>query len=211
MVNKIIEFFVGKKDDKSIRVAFWVLFAFGLVALVAALTLSVEELIIAKNPDALLSCDLNAVISCATVMQTWQASVFFGIPNMFFGLIAFTAVVVSAVAYLWGGARYNRFFLLALNTGLLFGFLFALWLFYSSVYSIGVLCPWCLVVTFSSTMMFAASTYISLKNNLFNFKKTCNDNIQKFLTKGYYQLIFASFVVILIALVFIKFGDALFA
>ena len=44
-----------------------------------------------------------------------------------------------------------------------------------------------------------------------NFKKDLNEKIQKFLKNGYHQLVVASWVVLMVALVFIKFGEALFA
>jgi uncharacterized membrane protein len=144
-------------------------------------------------------------------MQTWQSAVFFGIPNMYIGLMAFPVIVTVAVAFLWGGARYSKTFLRAMNIGVLLGTIFAYWLFFQSLYAIQVLCPWCLVVTFSCTMMLAAATHIGLRENIWNFKKTANEKVQKFLKSGFHQLIVASWVVLMIALVFIKFGTELFA
>lgn len=205
--------FLKKKDqqEKTLRAAFWVLLVFATTALIASFTLSVEEIILIKNPDAVLSCTLNSVLNCSTVMQTWQAGLVFGIPNMFFGLMAFPVIITVAVAALWGGATYRRGFLLAMNVGMLACWVFALWLFFSSVYVIEVLCPWCLVVTFSSTMLFATSTFISLRENAFGLKKAADKKVQSFLNSGYYQMVVASFVVLLVALVFIKFGAELFA
>lgn len=144
-------------------------------------------------------------------MKTWQASVFFGIPNMFWGLMSFPVLITVAVAALWGGATYKKGFLLAMNIGILLGTLFAYWLFFNSLYAIQVLCPWCLVVTFSCTMMLAASTHMSLRENVLELKKAANEKVQNYLNGGYHQLIVASWIVILVALVFIKFGSALFA
>ena len=44
------------------------------VALVASIVLSYEALLLAKNSEAILSCDINAVISCAAVSNHWSAS-----------------------------------------------------------------------------------------------------------------------------------------
>ncbi len=200
-----------KTEERSIRAAFLVFFFSAVVALAAAFILSIEETHLLKNPDANLSCSFNLVLNCSTVMQTWQASVFFGIPNMFIGLMAFSVFVTVAVAVLWGGAQLKRWFLLALNVGTFAGAIFAYWLFFSSVYVIEVLCPWCLIVTFTSTLMLASTSYVTLRTNLKNFSKEANAKVQKFLNGGYYQLLVASWIVIMIALVFLKFGAALFA
>lgn len=193
------------------RASFWVVLAFATTALIAALVLSVEKIHLLNDPNAVLSCSFNLVLNCSAVMQTWQASVFFGIPNMYIGLMAFPVLITVAVAYLWGGARFNRGFLRAMNIGVLLGTIFAYWLFLSSVYDIQVLCPWCLVVTFSCTMILAAVTHFGLRENIWNLKMGLNKKVQKFLKAGYHQLIVASWVVLMIALVFIKFGEALFA
>lgn len=198
-------------EEKTLRASFWVLFTFALAALIAALVLSVEKIHLLNDPDAVLSCSFNLVLNCSTVMQTWQSAVFFGIPNMYIGLMAFPVIVTVAVAFLWGGARYSKTFLRAMNIGVLLGTIFAYWLFFQSLYAIQVLCPWCLVVTFSCTMMLAATTHIGLRENIWNFSKTANEKVQKFLKSGFHQLIVASWVVLMVALVFIKFGTELFA
>ncbi len=200
-----------KTEARSVRNAFIVLFVGAVLALIAAFVLSIEEIHLLKDPDAVLACSFNLVLNCATVMQTWQASVFFGIPNMFIGLMAFPVLVTVAVAALWGGASFKPWFLRALNIGVLLGTIFAYWLFFNSVYVIQVLCPWCLIVTFSCTLMLAATTHITLRKNLIGLQKKTNEKVQNFLRGGYHQLIVASWIVLMIALVFLKFGAELFA
>lgn len=211
MLSKLKSLFGRKAEAETLRASYWVLLAFASTALISAFTLSVEKIHLLKNPDAVLSCSFNVILNCAGVMNTWQASVFFGIPNMYFGLVAFPVIIAVAVAALWGGAKYKKGFLLAMNIGILLGTIFAYWLFYNSLYAIQILCPWCLVVTFSCTMMLAASTHISLRENVFKLSEKANEKVQKFLKSGFHQLIVASWVVLNIALVFIQFGAALFA
>lgn len=212
-MSKIQELKEKLLGDKAVshRASFWVILVFAFIALSAAMVLSVEKIHLLNNPDAVLSCSINVVLNCSTVMQTWQSAVFFGIPNMFIGLMAFAVLVTVAVAYLWGGARFNKGFMRATNIGILLGTIFAYWLFFQSLYAIQVLCPWCLIVTFSCTMMLAAITNATLRENAWNFKKSANDKIQKFLKGGYHKLVVASWVVLMVVLVVIKFGDALFA
>ncbi len=209
MFNTIKALFGHREDQR--RPAFWVILIFAAVALIAAFTLSMEEIHLMKNPDAILSCSVNLVLNCSTVMKTWQASVFFGIPNMFIGLMAFPVLITVAVAALWGGAAFRKGFLLAMNIGILLGTIFAYWLFFNSLYVIQVLCPWCLIVTFSCTMLLAASTHMTLRENALKLPKSANEKIQKYLKGGFHQLTVASWVVLMIALVFLKFGSSIFA
>jgi len=211
MFNKIKEAVTHKDEKRSVRTAYIVMLVGAVLALVAAFVLSLEKIHLLQNPDAILSCSFNLVLNCTAVMQTWQASVFFGIPNMYIGLISFPVIIAIAVAALWGGATFNKGFLKAANIGVLLGTIFAYWLFFNSLYVIQVLCPWCLIVTFSCTLMLSAITYINLRENTWNFSKTLNEKIQKFLKGGYEQLIVASWIVLMVVLVVLKFGDALFA
>lgn len=198
------------KKKNPQQTTFIVILVAALAALIAAFVLSIDKIHLLENPNTILSCSFNVVLNCSTVMQQPQSHVFFGIPNMFIGLMAFPVIVTVAVAGLWG-VRFPRKFLVTANIGVLLGTIFAYWLFFSSLYVIQVLCPWCLIVTTACTFMLAAFTHLNLKENNLNLKKKQNEKVQKFLEKGYHQLIVASWIVLMIALVFIKFGAALFA
>lgn len=195
---------------KSNRWIFGTMLAFGIVGLAAAFVLSVEELTVLKNPDAILSCSFNVVLNCSTVMQTWQAHVF-GFPNMYIGLMAFPIIITVALLGL-SNAVLPRWFWRAANIGYLLGTLFAYWLFFNSLYVIQVLCPWCLLVTFSTTLILASMTRFNVRENTFQIKKPLFKKVQKFYTDGYDKLVVASWIVLLIFLVFVKFGaTALFS
>jgi uncharacterized membrane protein len=123
--------------------AVWVLVA-GAVGLAAALTLTIEKIQILINPDYVPSCSINPVLSCGSVMITPQASAF-GFPNPLIGIVSFTVVVVTGVLavtkvplprWYWGG----------LAVGTLLGVAFIHWLIFQSLYRIGALCPYCMVV-----------------------------------------------------------------
>lgn len=181
---------------------------FGVIGLVAAFTLTVEKFHLLENPEAQLSCSINLVLNCTTVMQTWQSSVF-GFPNMLIGLMGYSVVITVAVAGL-SRVVFPKPFLIAANICYGLGALFAYWLFFNSVYDIEVLCPWCLLVTFATTILFATITHYNLKHNTFGFKPKVNKRIQDYLKKDVDTLVYASWIVLLTALVFIKFGDSLF-
>lgn len=197
-----------KGENAPYKGVFVTMLIFGLIGLSASFVLSVEEIHLMKNPDAVLSCTLNLVLNCATVMKTWQASVF-GFPNMFIGLMGFPIVVVIALLGL-NRVAFPRWFAVGMELGILFWTGFAYWLFFNSVYVIQVLCPWCLVVTFTMTMLLAASTVYTVRYNSFNIASSTLKPLKKFLDGGYYHLTVASWVVLMVVLVILKFGDGLF-
>lgn len=198
-----------KKDSSSNKWIFGTMLAFGVTGLIASFTLAVEEFHLLKNPDTLLSCSFNLVLNCATVMKTWQASVF-GFPNMFIGLMGFPLVIMIAILGL-SKVQFPRWFLICAEIGFAFWTLFAYWLFFNSLYDIQVLCPWCLVVTFSMTMLTATITRYNLLHNTFNLSGGLHKKVEQYLKKDYDKLAVATWIVFLVALVFAKFGDALFA
>ncbi len=194
--------------DQSRKWTFGTMLAFGIIGLLASFVLAVEEFHLLKDPTVVLSCSINLVLNCSKVMQTWQASVF-GFPNMFIGLMAFPIVIVVATLGL-ARVQVPRWFLIGANIGYLIGAIFAYWLFFNSLYAIQVLCPWCLIVTFTTTILLATITSYNLRENTFSFSKERNEKIYAFIDAGYHKLLVASWIVAMIALVFMKFGDGLF-
>lgn len=178
-------------------------------AFVAAFTLSVEKLELLKNPDAILSCSVNLVLNCASVMKTPQASVF-GFPNSYLGIAGFAIVIAVAVGALMG-VKYTRPYLVTAQVFYGLGLLFAYWLFFQSVYVIEVLCPWCLLVTVATTLIFETLLRHNLRQNSFGLSGKNNKMVQGWLDKDYDKLITAGWLVVLTALVFLKFGNSLFA
>lgn len=210
MSNKLVRSAKSISPEKRLRYGvFGVMLAGGLAALVAAFVLTLEKFHLYEDPNAILSCSINIVLNCTTVMQTWQSSVF-GFPNMVIGLMAYSVVVTVAVAGL-GGVKFPRWFLILGNIGYLGGLLFAYWLFFQSVYAIEVLCPWCLIVTTATTLIFSAMTHYNLKENNFRLSEKSNARVQRFLKGGFHQMIVLAWIAIMVSLVFIKFGADLFA
>ena len=210
MFNKVSQVLQKKKSDKSYRkTTFGLMLAGGIAALVAAFTLTVEKFHLYEDPNAVLSCSINVVLNCSTVMQSWQSHVF-GFPNMLIGLVAFPVLITIATLGL-SGVKFPRWFLIAASVALFLGTLFAYWLFFQSLYAIQVLCPWCLIVTTSMTIMFSSFLHFNLKEGTFNLKDSLNKPIQRFLTGGYHQMVVLSWIALMVVLVILKFGDALFA
>jgi uncharacterized membrane protein len=116
----------------------------GLAGLVAAFVLTVEKIEILKDPNFQPSCNINPILSCGSVMTTPQAEVF-GFPNSLIGLVGFTAVSVTGFAIL-AGAKFKRWYWVLLHLGVLLAVGFVHWLIFQTIYRIGALCPYCMVV-----------------------------------------------------------------
>ena len=131
-----------------------------IVGLWASLVLSIDAIKLAEDPLADLSCNISSTISCATVGLTWQANLL-GFPNAFLGLIAEPVVITIAVAAL-GGVRFPRWFMLSAQVVYSIGLAFAYWLFYQAYFVIGAMCPWCLLITITTTLVFASMTRVNI-------------------------------------------------
>jgi len=123
--------------------AVWVLIA-GVVGLAAAFTLTIEKIKLLENPAYVPSCSINPVLSCGSVMVTPQAAAF-GFPNPLIGIVAFSVVVVSGVLAI-AKVPLPRWYWAGLAVGTTLGVVFIHWLIYQSLYTIGALCPYCMVV-----------------------------------------------------------------
>ena len=140
--------------------AVWVLTA-GIVGLAAAATLTVEKIELLLDPAYVPTCNLNPVLSCGSVMVTPQASVF-GFPNPLIGIVAFTVVLVSGVLAT-ARVRLPQWYWVGLASGTLLGVVFVHWLIFQSLYRIGALCPYCMVVWAVTVPLFVVVASIALR------------------------------------------------
>lgn len=123
--------------------AWWVLIA-GVVGLAASLALTIEKIRQLTDSSYVPSCSINPVLSCGSVMATRQAQAF-GFPNPLIGIVAFSLVVVTGVLSV-GRVRLPHWYWAGLAAGTLLGVGFIHWLIFQSLYRIGALCPYCMVV-----------------------------------------------------------------
>ncbi|MHA7663439.1 vitamin K epoxide reductase family protein [Mycolicibacterium sp. HS_4_1] len=140
--------------------AVWVLLA-GLLGELAAFVLTVEKIRQIQNPSYVPSCSINPVLSCGSVMLTKQASVF-GFPNPLIGIAAFSVVIVTGVLAV-AGIRLPRWYWAGLAGGTLLGAVFVHWLIYQSLYVIGALCPYCMVVWVVTMALLVVVSSIALR------------------------------------------------
>lgn len=174
-----------------------------LLSLVASLVLSIEAINLAKDPLAEFSCDISETISCSTVGLAWQSSLL-GFPNAFLGLIAEPVVITLAVAAL-GGVRFPRWFMLTAQAIYFIGFAFAYWLFYEAYFVIGALCPWCLLVTVTTTLVFFSMTRVNILDNNFRLSPRVHERLSYWLRQGADTGIAVILIAILAGMVLFKY------
>ena len=210
MFNKIKEFFTHK--DKYLRDNRWIFASMlvgAIISLMAAFILSIEAIDIAKNPNVFLSCNINSIINCGIVAKTSFAALF-GFPNSFIGMISEPVVITVAIAGL-SGVHFPRLFMFTAQIFYTLGFIFAYYLFFIGLFVVGAVCPWCLLVTLSTTFVFFSMTRYNIREeNLFLPKKLA-DRARNYIEKDYDKLILATIVVAVIAMLIIKYGNGLFA
>lgn len=149
-----------KKKPNLERLTAWVLTVTGGGGVFASLMLSIEEFHHLKHPAEKLACDLNPLIGCGNILDTWQGHVFLGIPNQFLGLAAFAALTTLGVLLL-AGIRYPRWIWQGLQAGMIGGVIFVLWFMFESLFVLNHLCPYCML-TWVVTL--AAAWYTTVYN-----------------------------------------------
>jgi vitamin K epoxide reductase len=202
MFNKIRNWFFHE-DLKRQNLAAFIMLIGSALGLLASFMLSIEALILAKNSHAVLSCDLNSVLSCSTVANHWSAAIL-GFPNSFIGVMTLPVMVTIAVALL-AGAKFPKWFMQAAQAGAVAGMVFAAWMFYMSYIEIGALCPWCLILDVGMTLIFFGLTRYNILRKNISWR-----GAQKFVSGGYDALITVSVIVLVVVAIIAKFGGQLF-
>jgi uncharacterized membrane protein len=180
-----------------------------VASLVASFVLSIDAIALAANPSADLGCNINAVISCGTVGSSWQASLL-GFPNAFLGLVFEPAVITLAVACLVG-VRFPRGFMLAAQIIYSIALVFAYWLFEQAMFEIGALCPWCLLVTVATTLVFFEMTYVNIRDDSLFLPRRVQSALVAFVRSDLDILLVIAWLLVLVLAVVLKYGEALFA
>ena len=209
MYAKIRDYFTH--HDRDLRDNRWIFTSMlvgAIFSLVSSFVLSVEAVELAKNPTAALSCSINLVINCATVALHPSAQLF-GFPNSFLGLMAEPIVITVAIAGL-AGVKFPRLFMFVAQIFYSLGFIFALWLFYTSYAVIGALCPWCLLVTATTTFVFFAMTRYNIREGNLYLSKKISISTKHFIEKDYDKLLLFAIVFSLVAAILLKYGNSIF-
>ena len=138
----------------------WLLLVCGLVAMVASLLLSIEVFDRLKNPHYVPICNLNPILSCTSVADSPQSHLF-GFPNYFIGIAGYAAVATIGIAML-AGAKLKRWFWQLVEVGLILAIVFITWLQFETLYRIGALCIFCMIVWVTTMPAFWYATLYNL-------------------------------------------------
>ena len=208
MLHKIKEYFTH--EDRDLRDNRWIFVSMlvgAIGSLIASFVLSVEAVQLAANPDAVLSCSINIVLNCATVGLHPSASLW-GFPNSFLGLIAEPVVITVAIAGL-SGVKFPRKFMFWAQIVYTIGLIFAYYLFATSYFVIGALCPWCLLVTATTTFVWFAITRYNIREDNLYLPKSLAKKAKYFIEKDYDKAILFGLVTFLVVVILVKYGPAL--
>ncbi|WP_370493748.1 vitamin K epoxide reductase family protein [Mycobacterium sp. pW045] len=140
----------------------WLTLIAGVIGLAASVTLTVEKIRLLTDAAYVPSCNLNPVLSCGPVMATPQASVV-GFPNPLLGIVAFTVVVVTGVLAVTK-VPLPHWYWVGLAIGTLGGAGFVHWLIFQSLYRIGALCPYCMVVWAVTMLLLVTFAALALQS-----------------------------------------------
>ncbi|MDN5761027.1 MAG: vitamin K epoxide reductase family protein [Microlunatus sp.] len=133
-----------KADTTSYRGWGLLLVICSTVGFLATMVLTIDRIRLLSDPQVALVCDISPFVTCGPVMAS-QAGALFGFPNPLLGIAGF-AIVGTTGAALLADARLARWYLAALEIGCLLAAVFLTWLQTQSLYVIGALCLWCMVV-----------------------------------------------------------------
>jgi len=114
-----------------------------IIAFISATILTLEKIELWKNPNYIPSCSWNPLFSCQGPMNSWQSSVLV-IPNPIIGMVGFGIVIAILILSLTTTFP-KKIWALYLG-GITAAFSFIVWLMTQSLYDIGALCIYCMVV-----------------------------------------------------------------
>lgn len=121
-----------------------VLIVTGVIGWYSAFSLTLDKFAVLENPQADLDCNFSLIVQCGKNLESWQGSLL-GFPNPILGLGGFVAPIAVGVALL-AGAAFARWFWIAFNVGVAAALGFCIWLMSQSIFELGTLCPWCMLV-----------------------------------------------------------------
>jgi len=189
-----------KTNRQSYRQTAWMLVVGGVIGIFASVELIIQKIAVLSDPDFVPNCDINPILSCGSVISTEQASLF-GFPNPVLGVVGFTIVIMFG-ALLFNGVELPRLMWLGLNFGALAGMIFVIWLVSQSLYVIGALCPWCMVVWAVTIPIFWQVTTDNLASNRLSLGK----GLSEIIVTLKWILIAGSYLIIT-ALIFVRWQD----
>ncbi|WP_435828843.1 vitamin K epoxide reductase family protein [Saccharopolyspora shandongensis] len=178
----------------------WLYVVGGVIGFAGSFALILEKLQKLADPGYVPTCSINPIISCGSVMESAQAAVL-GFPNPLIGVASFPVVVTAGVAVL-AGFRPPRWFWLGMQLGTTLAVGFIHWLVVQSLYEIGALCPYCMVVWVVTIPLFWYTTLHNLEAGNFGGGKSVGAALRQV-----HSVVLVVWYLVIVALILQRFWD----
>jgi len=193
--------------DKKMKITYpKLLVGASSIGLIASFWQAAERVTMLKNPGGELSCNINPVVDCGSVLGDNLAAVF-GPPNAFIGMVVFTMLLAFGLQRLTGGSwsSFVQKLVVVLSKVM---FLFSAWFFWVSLYSLGTVCIFCMFIWAVSVPIgiYGVKDYLESQKKL----KGLYSKINNFLQKHHFTVLVTIYSVMII-LYFLRFQDYYFA
>jgi uncharacterized membrane protein len=90
------------------------------------------------------------------------------------------------------------------------GLVFAYWLFFQAYFVIGALCPWCLLITLSTTLVFTSLTHVNIRDGNLYLPERASRLARGFVQADLDALVVVIWLLGLTAMVITKYATVLF-
>ena len=184
-----------RSDPRTWKYFPWLLLIGGAIGVIASAILTNEYIHLLKTPDYRPVCNLNPIFSCSSVTASHQAHAF-GIPNELLGLPGY-AIVAAIGAAMLAGAKFKRWFWQAVNVGTLFMIGFTTWLQFETLYRIGALCLFCMIVWVVSIPIFLYTSIYNLREGHTGLPPDW-DRIKAFVIRHHGDILLSWYLVIIL-------------
>lgn len=171
---------------------------FSLTGIIASFILTIEEIYLLKNPNFILSCSINSIFNCASVMNSWQAELF-GFPNSLIGIVGYTFMGTIAL-HLFIDGKLSKLIALISLVAAKFATIFSYWLIWESVFTIKSLCIYCIISCVSITNIFFSLLVYCIKSEVLKLGSKVNSLVNK----GYYWILISIWYLLLFTLIFVE-------
>ncbi|MEV5981873.1 vitamin K epoxide reductase family protein [Streptomyces sp. NPDC052114] len=174
----------------------------GLLGTLASAVLTHDRIATLADPAFTPGCNINAVLSCGDVMDTWQSDVL-GFPSVLLGAVGFAALAMLGLV-LATGATVPVWLWWAVQGAVTAAFGFVVWLIVQCLYVIGALCPWCVLVWAVVLPLFWYVTLHTLRRGLLPAPRRLTQELCRYAWVGP-VLMYGVLVVLIVT----RFGDRL--
>lgn len=87
----------------------------------------------------------------------------------------------------------------------------AYWLFYQAMFNIGALCPWCLLITVATTLVFFEMTHVNIRDNNLYLPRRVQRALVSAVEANLDLMVVISWLLTVTLLIVLKYGQALFS